>query len=300
MRLSSASASRTIRRCSSAWITRRRCWRSRARRQSFSLPPVAIVGARNASLAGIKMARMLAARARSSGLRRRLRPGARHRHRRTSRQPADRHRRGSRRSASTSPIRLKTSTCSARSSPAAARAALRNAVRLGAPPAGFPAPQPHHRRPVPRASSWSKQRRNPARLSARVLPARWAGWSSPCPARRSTARLRRERGLLKDGAILVTEASRISSKPSPAAGAAIQLPPKLDEPRISARRRHRQDSDRERRGRGARTDAGRHRRDHHRCRTGTQVFMILAGRPTSPATAGAPFGRSVSLLLADP
>ena len=46
----------------------------------FSLPPVAIVGARNASLAGIKMARMLAAELGRQGYRRRFRAGARHRH----------------------------------------------------------------------------------------------------------------------------------------------------------------------------------------------------------------------------
>ena len=57
----------------------------------FSLPPVAIVGARNASLAGIKMARMLAAELGRRGLRGHFRAGARHRHGRASRQPCHRH-----------------------------------------------------------------------------------------------------------------------------------------------------------------------------------------------------------------
>ena len=51
----------------------------------FRLPAVAIVGARNASLAGIKMARMLAAELGREGYARRLRAGARHRHGRASR-----------------------------------------------------------------------------------------------------------------------------------------------------------------------------------------------------------------------
>ena len=98
-RASSASANRTIRRCSSAWTIRRRCWPSRAMPRSSRLPPVAIVGARNASLAGIKMARQLAARARPRRLRRRLRPGPRHRHRGPPGQPRHRHGGGARRRA---------------------------------------------------------------------------------------------------------------------------------------------------------------------------------------------------------
>jgi DNA processing protein len=46
----------------------------------FKLPAVAIVGARNASLAGIKMARMLAADFGRDRLCDHLRPRARHRH----------------------------------------------------------------------------------------------------------------------------------------------------------------------------------------------------------------------------
>ena len=77
-----ASASRIIRRRLQAIDTRAAPHRrARARRHACARPSVAIVGSRNASAVGPDLRRALAAAARRGGLRRRLGPGARHRHR---------------------------------------------------------------------------------------------------------------------------------------------------------------------------------------------------------------------------
>ena len=116
----------------------------------FALPAVAIVGARNASLAGIKFARNLAAEIGARGLCHRLRPGARHRHGGASGQSRDRHdRRAGRRARPPLPARKHRALPGDRR--ARRRGHLGNAVRLGAARQGFSAPQPADRRPVARA-----------------------------------------------------------------------------------------------------------------------------------------------------
>ena len=112
----------------------------------------------------------LSRRARRRGLRRRLRPGARHRRRGARGARSTRHGRGARRRASTRLSAGARRRCSER---IAERGCLRDrdADRLGAARPGFPAPQPHHLRPVARRRRSSRRRGAPASLITARLAA---------------------------------------------------------------------------------------------------------------------------------
>ena len=88
------SARPTTRRCSRRSPIRRRSSGRSATPASRARPAVALVGARNASALGCRMAGAARARARRAGPRRRLRPRPRHRRRRARGRARHRHRRG--------------------------------------------------------------------------------------------------------------------------------------------------------------------------------------------------------------
>ena len=111
-------------------------------------PTLAIVGAREASLAGRRFAAELAGVARPGRLRHRLRPGARHRCRGPRGRPADRHGRrpGRRHRPGLSAAERRLQQRHRRARPAAGRDAVRHAADRPL----LPAPQPHRQRPVGR------------------------------------------------------------------------------------------------------------------------------------------------------
>ena len=158
---SSPIASRTIRRRCGISTPRRRCSRCAAARKRLQQPAVAIVGSRNASAAGLAFADRLARGLGAGRLRRRFRPGARHRPARPRRFARDRHDRRAR--------RRPRQALSARGRAAAAahrrerRDRLGNADRMGAARARLPAPQPHRLRPGAGRRSSSRRRAAPAR-----------------------------------------------------------------------------------------------------------------------------------------
>jgi DNA processing protein len=261
----------------------------------FSLPPVAIVGARNASLAGIKMARMLAAELGRqgygvvSGLARGIDTAAHQ---------------GS----------LPTGTVAVLAGGLDQPYPPENIDLLGEIVSGSgaavsempfgwePRPQDFPRRNrIIAGLSLGLVVVEAAKKSGSLISARLAGEmgrlvfavpGSPLDPRAAGAN-----GLLKDGAILVTEASDIIEAIAPLTGAAIQLPPKLDEPPDFGSTPPPQDSDRERviEALGP-TPVGVDEIIRHTGLHPAQVFMILleldlAGRLERHS------GGSVSLLL---
>jgi DNA processing protein len=263
----------------------------------FSLPPVAIVGARNASLAGIKMARMLGAELGRqgygvvSGLARGIDTAAHE---------------GS----------LATGTVAVLAGgldkpyPPENIGLLGEIVSSGAAvsemPFGWePRPQDFPRRNrIIAGLSLGLVVVEVAKKSGSLISARLAGEmgrlvfavpGSPLDPRAAGAN-----GLLKDGAILVTEASDIIEAIAPLTGAAIQLPPKLEEPPDFGATPPPQDSERERviEALGP-TPVGVDEIIRHTGLHPAQVFMVLleldlAGRLERHS------GGSVSLLLGDP
>jgi DNA processing protein len=262
----------------------------------FSLPPVAIVGARNASLAGVKMARMLGAELGRqgygvvSGLARGIDTAAHE---------------GS----------LATGTVAVLAGgldkpyPPENIGLLEEIVSSGAAvsemPFGWePRPQDFPRRNrIIAGLSLGLVVVEAAKKSGSLISARLAGEmgrlvfavpGSPLDPRAAGAN-----GLLKDGAILVTEAADIIEAIAPLTGAAIQLPPKLEEPPDFGATPPPQDSERERviEALGP-TPVGVDEIIRHTGLHPAQVFMILleldlAGRLERHS------GGSVSLLIGD-
>lgn len=210
----------------------------------FSLPPVAIVGARNASLAGIKMARTLAAELGRhgygvvSGLARGIDTAAHH---------------GS----------LDTGTVAVlaggldRPYPAENVELLDEIVTRGGAavsemPFGW----------EPRAQDFPRRNRivaglsfglvvvEAAKRSGSLISARLAGEMGrlvfAVPGSPLDPRAAGTNGLLKDGAILVTEASDVLEAIAPLTGEVIHLPPRMDEPPDFSSTPPPQDTDRER------------------------------------------------------
>ena len=291
-RASSASASRTIRRCCAAWTIRRRCSRSRATPPCCRCRPVAIVGARNASLAGIKMARMLAADlgargyAIVSGLARGIDAAAH------EAQPRHRHGRRPRR-------RPRPALPAGEHAAAASDIAERGGASISEMPFGW----------EPRARDFPRRNRLVAGLSLGLVVVEAAQRSGSLISARLAGELGRlvfavpgspldpraagTNGLLKDGAILVTEARdvlealRAAGRRRAAADAV-----GAEEPRgfrCGAPPPARADRGADRRG--ARADAGRRRRAHppHRPAPGAGVHGAAGTRPRRPARA--PRGR---------
>ncbi|HEY6629870.1 MAG TPA: DNA-processing protein DprA [Rhizobiaceae bacterium] len=260
----------------------------------FSLPPVAIVGARNASLAGVKMARMLAAELGRlgygvvSGLARGIDTASHE---------------GS----------LATGTVAVlaggldRPYPPENIGLLEEIVSRGAAvsemPFGWePRPQDFPRRNrIVAGLSLGLVVVEAAKKSGSLISARLAGEmgrlvfavpGSPLDPRAAGAN-----GLLKDGAILVTDVSDIVEAIAPLTGSSIQLPPKLEEPPDFGSTPPPQDGDRERviEALGP-TPVGVDEIIRHTGLHPAQVFMILleldlAGRLERHS------GGSVSLLL---
>lgn len=194
----------------------------------FSLPPIALVGARNASLAGVKMARSLAAELGRdgygvvSGLARGIDTAAHE---------------GS----------LATGTVAVLAGGLDQPYPPENVGLLGEIAAGSgaavsempfgwePRPQDFPRRNrIIAGMSFGLVVIEAAKRSGSLISARLAGEmgrlvfavpGSPLDPRAAGAN-----GLLKEGAILVTEAADVIDAIAPLTGAAIQLPPKLDEP----------------------------------------------------------------------
>jgi DNA processing protein len=263
----------------------------------FTLPPVAIVGARNASLAGISIARRFAADlgrenyAIISGLARGIDTAA--------------HEGG----LSTGTIAAMAGGLDRPYPPENAALADEIAGRGGALVSEMPF------RWEPRAKDFPRRNRiiaglslglvvvEAAKRSGSLISARLAGEmgrlvfavpGSPLDPRAAGAN-----GLLKEGAILVTEAADIIEAIAPLTGAAIQLPPKLEEPPDFGSTPPPQDSDRERviEALGP-TPVGVDELIRHTGLHPAQVFMILleldlAGRLERHS------GGAVSLLIGD-
>jgi DNA processing protein len=264
----------------------------------FSLPPVAIVGARNASLAGIKMARMLAGELGRqgygvvSGLARGIDTAAHE---------------GS----------LSTGTVAVLAGGLDRPYPPENIDLLGEITSGSgaavsempfgwePRPQDFPRRNrIIAGLSLGLVVVEAAKKSGSLISARLAGEmgrlvfavpGSPLDPRAAGAN-----GLLKEGATLVTDAADIIEAIAPLTGAAIQLPPKLDEPPDFGSTPPPQDGDRERviEALGP-TPVGVDEIIRHTGLHPAQVFMILleldlAGRLERHS------GGAVSLLLAGP
>ena len=183
----------------------------------FALPPIAIVGARNASLAGIKLARILAAELGARRLCHRLRAwraASTRRRIRAASPPAP-----SRcwPAGSTSPTRPRTSTLPTRS-------AERGGAAISEMPFGW----------EPRARDFPRRNRliaglslglvviEAANRSGSLISARLAGEMGrlvfAVPGSPLDPRAAGSNGLLKDGAILVTEARDVLDQIAPLAG----------------------------------------------------------------------------------
>lgn len=194
----------------------------------FSLPPVAIVGARNASLAGVRMARMLAAELGErgygivSGLARGIDTAAHEG------------------SLSTGTVAVLAGGLDQPYPPENRELADRIAAGAGAAVSEMPFGW------EPRAKDFPRRNRiiagmslglvvvEAAQRSGSLISARLAGEmgrlvfavpGSPLDPRAAGAN-----SLLKDGAILVTEASDVIEAIAPLAGSTIQLPPKMEDP----------------------------------------------------------------------
>jgi DNA processing protein len=262
----------------------------------FSLPPVAIVGARNASLAGVKMARMLATELGRqgygvvSGLARGIDTAAHEG------------------SLATGTVAVLAGGLDQPYPPENIRL-LDEIVERGAAVSEMPFGW------EPRAQDFPRRNRiiaglsfglvvvEAAKRSGSLISARLAGEmgrlvfavpGSPLDPRAAGAN-----GLLKDGAILVTEASDVIEAVVPLTGGAIQLPQKLDEPPDFNATPPPRDSDRDRliEALGP-TPVGIDELIRHTGLHPAQVFMILleldlAGRLERHS------GGSVSLLLGD-
>ncbi|MEW9808448.1 DNA-processing protein DprA [Mesorhizobium sp. ZMM04-5] len=210
----------------------------------FSLPPVAIVGARNASLAGIKMARALAAELGRqgygvvSGLARGIDTAAHDG------------------SLSTGTVAVLAGGIDRPYPPENVELAGEIAMRGGAVVSEMPMGW------EPRAQDFPRRNRiiaglslglvvvEAAKRSGSLISARLAGEmgrlvfavpGSPLDPRAAGAN-----DLLKQGAILVTEAADILEAIAPLTGATIQLPPRLDEPPDFGATPPPRDSDRQR------------------------------------------------------
>lgn len=262
----------------------------------FSLPPVAIVGARNASLAGVKMARMLATELGQhgfsvvSGLARGIDTAAHEG------------------SLATGTVAVLAGGLDQPYPPENIRL-LDEIVGQGAAVSEMPFGW------EPRAQDFPRRNRiiaglsfglvvvEAAKRSGSLISARLAGEmgrlvfavpGSPLDPRAAGAN-----GLLKDGAILVTEVSDIIEAVMPLTGGAIELPQKLDEPPDFNATPPPRDSDRDRliEALGP-TPVGIDELIRHTGLHPAQVFMILleldlAGRLERHS------GGSVSLLLSD-
>lgn len=263
----------------------------------FSLPPVAIVGARNASLAGVKMARSLAAELGRlgycvvSGLARGIDTAAHDG------------------SLSTGTVAVLAGGLDRPYPPENAgllgEIVSRGGAAVSEMPFGWePRPQDFPRRNrIIAGMSLGLVVVEAAKRSGSLISARLAGEmgrlvfavpGSPLDPRAAGAN-----GLLKEGAILVTEVADIVEAIAPLTGGAIQLPPKLDEPPDFGATPPPRDDDREKliEALGP-TPAGIDELIRHTGLHPAQVFMILleldlAGRLERHS------GGAVSLLPGD-